>query len=75
MKFNSKVAKVFAKWMAGIIFGALLAVMKMKNYTTPFELTSSDWADVFSTVWGAIVPVAYKWLNPKDELTFTVPKE
>lgn len=70
MKFNTKVLTVWAKWFAGMVFGAVIAVTKVKGYSTPFEFKSEDWVAVGNSVWAAVVPVLVKYFNPKDELTF-----
>lgn len=62
---NPKVAIVWAKWLAGMIVGAIVGIGKF-----PLDLTSSDWKNIANTVWLAAVPVIWKWANPKDELTF-----
>ena len=70
MKFNSKVLTVWAKWFAGMVFGAIIAVNEVKGYRTPFEFKSADWVAVGNSVWAALVPVFVKYFNPKDDLTF-----
>lgn len=62
---NPKVLTVWAKWLAGMIVGAIVGIGKF-----PLDLTAGDWKHIANTVWLAAVPVIYKWANPKDELTF-----
>lgn len=65
MKFNTKVLTVFAKWLTGLVIGAIVGIGKF-----PFDLTLHDWKHVANTIWLAAFPVIIKWANPKDELTF-----
>lgn len=69
MKFNTKVAEVWAKWFIGNAVTAIVVIGKF-----PFDFTASDWKHAANAIWLAFVPVAIKWANPKDELTLTVKK-
>ena len=70
MKFNAKVAEVWAKWFVGMVTASVVTIGKF-----PLDLTASDWKHVANTIWLAAVPVIVKWVNPKDTLTMTVKKK
>ena len=69
MKFNNKVLEVWAKWAVGNLVTAIVIIGK-----SPLDFTTSDWKHAANALWLALVPVAIKWANPKDELTMTKPK-
>ena len=69
MKLNIKALEVWAKWLVGMVVGAIYGIGKM-----PLDLTASDWKHVANTIWLALVPVAIKWVNPKNDFTMTIKK-
>ena len=69
MKFNNKVAELWAKWFVGNLLTAVVIIGK-----SPLDFTSTDWKHAANTIWLALVPVIMAWVNPKHELTMTVKK-
>ena len=69
MKFNNKVATMWAKWFVGNLFTAVVIIGK-----SPLDFTGSDWKHAANALWLAIVPVVIAWANPKHDLTMTKPK-
>lgn len=51
---------------AAAIFGAVLIVMKLKNYGSPLELTANDLELVANALWTGALPTLYRYLNKKD---------
>lgn len=41
--------------------GAVFAIGKL-----PFDFTAADWRSVANAIWIAVIPVAIRYLNPKD---------
>ena len=69
MKFNNKVLEMWAKWVVGNLFTAIVIIGK-----SPLDFTTADWKHAANALWLAIVPVVIAWANPKHELTMTKPK-
>lgn len=69
MKFNNKVAELWAKWFVSNLLTAVVIIGK-----SPLDFTTSDWKHAANTVWLALVPVVIAWANPKHTLTMTVKK-
>lgn len=69
MKFNNKVAELWAKWFVSNLLTAVVIIGK-----SPLDFTTSDWKHAANTVWLALVPVVIAWANPKHALTMTVKK-
>lgn len=69
MKFNNKVAEMWAKWFVGNLLTAIVILGK-----SPLEFSSADWKHAANTIWLALVPVILAWVNPKHDLTMTVKK-
>ena len=69
MKFNNKVAELWAKWVVGNLVTAIVVIGK-----TPLDFTGSDWKHAANALWLAVVPVVIAWANPKHDLTMTVKK-
>lgn len=66
MKFNKKVLEMWAKWVVGNLFTAIVIIGK-----SPLDFTTADWKHAANALWLAIVPVVIAWANPKHELTMT----
>ena len=69
MKFNNKVLEMWAKWVVGNLFTAIVIIGK-----SPLDFTTADWKHAANALWLAVVPVVIAWANPKHELTMTKPK-
>lgn len=69
MKFNKKVLEMWAKWVVGNLFTAIVIIGK-----SPLDFTTADWKHAANALWLAIVPVVIAWANPKHDLTMTKPK-
>lgn len=69
MKFNKKVLEMWAKWVVGNLFTAIVIIGK-----SPLDFTTADWKHAANALWLAIVPVVIAWANPKHDLTITKPK-
>jgi len=69
MKFNNKVLEMWAKWVVGNLFTAIVIIGK-----SPLDFTTADWKQAANALWLAVVPVVIAWANPKHELTMTKPK-
>lgn len=69
MKFNNKVLEMWAKWVVGNLFTAIVIIGK-----SPLDFTTADWKHAANALWLAIVPVVIAWANPKHDLTITKPK-
>lgn len=69
MKFNNKVLEMWAKWVVGNLFTAIVIIGK-----SPLDFTTADWKHAANALWLAIVPVVIAWANPKHDLTMTKPK-
>lgn len=69
MKFNKKVLEMWAKWVVGNLFTAIVIIGK-----SPLDFTTVDWKHAANALWLAIVPVVIAWANPKHDLTMTKPK-
>lgn len=69
MKFNNKVAELWAKWFVGNLFTAVVVIGK-----SPLDFTAHDWKSAANVLWLAVVPVVIAWANPKHDLTMTVKK-
>ena len=69
MKFNKKVLEMWAKWVVGNLFTAIVIIGK-----SPLDFTTADWKHAANALWLAIVPVVIAWANPKHNLTMTKPK-
>ena len=69
MKFNNKVLEMWAKWVVGNLFTAIVIIGK-----SPLDFTTADWKHAANALWLAIVPVVIAWANPKHDLTMTVKK-
>jgi hypothetical protein len=66
MKFNNKVLEMWAKWVVGNLFTAIVIIGK-----SPLDFTTADWKHAANALWLAVVPVVIAWANPKHELTMT----
>lgn len=66
MKFNKKVLEMWAKWVVGNLFTAIVIIGK-----SPLDFTTADWKHAANALWLAVVPVVIAWANPKHELTMT----
>lgn len=69
MKFNNKVLEMWAKWVVGNLFTAIVIIGK-----SPLDFTTADWKHAANALWLAVVPVVIAWANPKHDLTITKPK-
>jgi len=69
MKFNKKVLEMWAKWVVGNLFTAIVIIGK-----SPLDFTTADWKHAANALWLAVVPVVIAWANPKHDLTMTKPK-
>jgi len=69
MKFNNKVLEMWAKWVVGNLFTAIVIIGK-----SPLDFTTADWKHAANALWLAVVPVVIAWANPKHDLTMTKPK-
>lgn len=69
MKFNKKVLEMWAKWVVGNLFTAIVIIGK-----SPLDFTTADWKHAANALWLAVVPVVIAWANPKHDLTITKPK-
>lgn len=69
MKFNNKVAELWAKWFVGNLLTAVVVIGK-----SPLDFTAHDWKSAANVLWLAVVPVVIAWANPKHDLTMTVKK-
>ena len=69
MKFNMEALVVWAKWLVGMLVGTIYGIGKF-----PLDLTGADWKHVANTLWLALVPVAIKWVNPKNDFYLTTKK-
>jgi hypothetical protein len=69
MKFNNKVAEMWAKWFVANALTAVVIIGK-----SPLDFSGSDWKHAANALWLAIVPVVIAWANPKHNLTMTTAK-
>lgn len=58
---NKAMLESYARSLGASVLGAVFAVGKL-----PFDFTVADWRGVANALWIALIPVAIRFLNPKD---------
>jgi hypothetical protein len=58
---NKAMLASYGRSLLATVLGAIFAIGKL-----PFDFTVSDWRQVANVVWIACIPVAIRYLNPKD---------
>lgn len=59
---NKAALASYGRSLLATALGAIFALGKL-----PFDFTEADWRNVLNAIWIAAVPVAIRFLNPKDE--------
>jgi hypothetical protein len=55
----------YGRALLGTVLTAIFVVAQ-SSQKLPFEFSAQDWYAVANAVWIAVVPVAMRYLNPKD---------
>lgn len=65
MKINQAMIESYARNLLGQAIAAITIVSNTSNLSM-FNFGSHEWVLVANTLWGALVPVALRYLNKKD---------
>jgi hypothetical protein len=74
---NKALLNSYARNLVGSLFGAVVAVIAAKGYSSPFDLKASDWQAVAHVLWAGALPTLLRYFNINDSafgLTNTEPK-
>lgn len=63
---NKAILSSYARNLVGSLFGAVVAVIAAKGYSSPFDLKVSDWQAVAHVLWAGALPTLMRYFNVKD---------
>ena len=64
---NKAMVESYARNVIGALLGAIMAIMTAKNYSSPIQLTQSDWYAVAHVLWAGALPTLARYLNKNDK--------
>jgi hypothetical protein len=63
---NKVLLNSYARNLVGALFGAVVAVISAKGYSSPFDLKASDWQAVAHVLWAGALPTLLRYFNVND---------
>ena len=68
MKFNMDAARMYLRWLVGLVLGGIVSTGK-----APWLISAHEWSLIANTIWASALPVLVAWANKNHPLTLTVP--
>ncbi len=63
---NKVLINSYMRNLVGSLFGAVVAVISAKGYSSPFDLKTSDWQAVAHVLWAGALPTLLRYFNVND---------
>lgn len=73
MKINQALVSSYIRNAIGATFGAVMAVVAVKHYGSPLDLTAADWRAVANALWAGALPTIARYFN-RDDAAFGIKK-